>query len=157
MLQSWSLTALEQNLGHLRNHWGIEDKTFPWHCFYTNLTDEICVSHDLFSIQTMKNYLRISPHPFFPCRTCSCNVYRYNFRSFQSCWNMRGSALAFMLAPGSLSLSSTWVSPLPASMILKPNFRSFGQARRDKNTSHHGLRKPVFSSMTQGVGLGIGS
>ena len=55
MLQSWSSTALEQNLCHLRNHWGIEDKTFPWRCFYTNLTDEICVSHDLFSIQTMKH------------------------------------------------------------------------------------------------------
>lgn len=74
MLQSWSSTALEQNLCHLRNHWGIEDKTFPWRCFYTNLTDEICVSHDLFSIQTMKHAFGFLHTLFFRCRTCSCNV-----------------------------------------------------------------------------------
>ena len=74
MLQSWSSTALEQNLGHLRNHWGIEDKTFPWHCFlHKSDWSDLCIPR-LVQYPNDEKCLPISPHPFFPCRTCSCNV-----------------------------------------------------------------------------------
>ena len=146
-------SRFEQNLCHPRNHWGIEDKTFPWHCFYTADWSDLCISR-LFQCPNNVFLSSFLHTLFFSCRNCSWNVSCADTTTgpFKAAWT-REVPLWLSSMPGSLSLSSTWVSPLPASMILKPNFRSFGQARRDGYFPSWPL-ETCKSSMTQWVGFG---